>query len=170
MKTPTRIAAILTAATLAPLGLAPAAQAAQPDREAFTVDSDDVFTGWCTFPVRLQETGRVIVMTFQGSGDGVRESDIASNYRGTLTNLSTGDTVSLAYPGSLHITYAADGSHTTRGTGVNLIAPPVPSPATGALGLWLVRGQLQFQVAPDGTITASSLTGTQQDLCAELSP
>lgn len=170
MRTSTRIASIISAVSLAPLGLAPAAEAGQPDREEFTVNSDEVITGWCRFPVRLQESGAVIVMTFHGSGDVVRESDIASNYRGTLTNLGTGDQVSIAYPGSLHITYASDGSHTTRGTGTNLIAPPVPSPATGALGLWLVRGQFEFHVAPDGTITASSLTGTQQDLCAELSP
>lgn len=170
MKTPVRFIAIVSAATLAPLGLAPTAQAGQPDRQEFSVNSDDVVTGWCSFPLRLQETGNVIVMTHQGSGDVVRERDIASDYRGTLTNLSTGDHVSIAYPGSLHITYAADGSHTTRGTGVNLIAPPVPSPATGALGLWLVRGQFQFHVDPDGAVTDSSLTGTQQNLCDELSP
>ncbi|QGN58885.1 hypothetical protein [Nostocoides sp. HKS02] len=168
MRAPLRIVATIAITALAALSIVPAASAGQPTREVFTVNSDDVFTHWCSFPVRLQETGSVIVITYAGSGDVVKESDIATNYRGTLTNQSTGVQISLAYPGGLHISYYADGSYTTRGTGPTIIAPPIPNPATGALGLWLVRGQFRFHVDAAGTITSSSLTGTEQDLCAEL--
>jgi hypothetical protein len=159
----------MVATTLGSLGLASVAAADQPTREVIPVSTDEIFTGWCSFPVHLQETGTVIVQTFTGHANGVtKESDIAVNYRGTLTNQDTGAHLSLAYPGGLHITYYADGSHTTRGTGPTIITPPLPSPATGAVGLWLVRGQFRYEVDPDGTITSSDLNGTQVDLCAEL--
>lgn len=169
MRRPLRIALAMGVAALGGLGLAPVANAGQPGREEIPVNTDTVITDWCSFPVHLQESGTVIVLTSTGRDDGVtKETDIASNYRGTLTNQDTGTQLALTYPGGLHITYYADGSHATRGTGPTIIAPPVPSPATGELGLWLVRGQFTYNVAADGSITSSSLNGTQEDLCAEL--
>jgi hypothetical protein len=134
----------------------------------YHVDTDDVFTGWCAFPVRLQESGSVIVLTTDGPGDVVRETVTAPGYRGTLTNQTTGAQVAVTYPGGLHTTYGVDGSYTLRGTGPTIIAPPLASPATGALGLWFVRGQFRFDVAADGTITSTSFVGSQVDLCKAL--
>jgi hypothetical protein len=169
MSTPLRITVTLAATALAAVGLVPTATASAPTREELAVNTDEVFTDWCSFPVRLQETGKVIILTSTGSGDVVRETVVAPEYRGTLTNQLTGAQLAVAYPGGLHITYYADGSHTTRGTGPTVIAPPLPSPATGTLGLWLVRGQFQFEVAADGTVTSTSFSGSQVDLCKALS-
>ncbi|WP_270888820.1 hypothetical protein [Pedococcus sp. 5OH_020] len=166
---PLRIATTATATAAAMVCLIPAAQAAQPSRDVFDVSSDDVYTGWCAFPVRLQESGKVTVLTFDATSAGVsRESDIASQYRGVLTNEDTGTQLALNYPGSLHITYYANGTHTTRGTGPNLIAAPVPSPATGRVGLWLIHGQFTYDVAADDRVVSSSVKGTEEDLCQAL--
>ena len=87
----------------------------------------------------------------------------------TLVNTETGASLTLKGNGAVnHTTYNPDGSWTTKLTGhYLLILWPTDFPAGPSTTLYV--GRVTYTSTPDFTFTLVKSSGTQRDLCAELS-
>jgi hypothetical protein len=87
----------------------------------------------------------------------------------TLVNNGTGASLTLEGQGAVnHTTYNPDGSWTTSLTGhYVLIMFPTDIPAGPSTTLYV--GRVTYTSTPNGTFTLVGSSGTQRDLCAELS-
>lgn len=87
-------------------------------------------------------------------------------YRATLTNISTGEMISVGIPGPAKIEVAPDGSSTLTGTGPWAFFDS--NPETGEPGIFVTRGRFVAAFDADGNLVSFSLVGTIKDKCAQL--
>jgi hypothetical protein len=151
--------------TLAALvAAAPSAQAAPPTHERVPIN--DTFTNdqACGFPVQGHATGFMLVIEWVDEDGTTRRFEGFPQGTLTLTNLTTGKSISANTAGSAHITDNPDGSFTAVGTG-NWGFPD--DPETGEEGFVLLSGRWVFSIDAQGN-TSFSFVGQKVDLCAEL--
>ncbi len=145
-----RLAFALTALVLVSLTFAGEASAQKPERDVSPADDEFTLEGLCDFDVLVQVEGTIIHTVFKK-----REVEVYPNYKATLTNLETGESIDIVIPGPWFI-----GPTMEIGTGPWLWGE---NPATGEPGLFLIRGR--WVQAEEFTFV-----GRVVDLCAELAP
>jgi hypothetical protein len=155
---------ILLLVTLAALLAGPSAQAAEVFHERVPVDDRFVNDQSCGFPVEVHITGVAIIIEQHGNDGSFRLFVGQPQIKATMTNLDTGETITVNISGPLHITEQPDGSFTAVETG--LWAHRV-NPETGEAGLFLAAGRRISTVDAEGNESVQ-FVGHVIDLCAEL--
>ena len=126
----------------------------------------------CEFELRVEsETNpnRVFREWRDSDGNVVRTLEAGRGGNVTLVNTETGASLTLKGNGAVNrTTYNPDGSWTTELTGhYVLILWPTDFPAGPSTTLYV--GRVTYTSTPDFTFTLVGSSGTQRDLCAELS-
>lgn len=148
--------------TLAALIAGPSAQAA-PFPERVLVD-DQFTTDACGFPVEVHITGFAIILEWPNEDGGFRFFAAGPQIKATLTNLDTGETITVNIAGPTFVTENADGSFTFVGTGTWLRST---NPETGEPGLFQSAGRFGVTVDAEGNETFFEV-GRFVDLCPKL--
>jgi hypothetical protein len=162
------------------LAVSPAAIAAPPvkggnptDIEAGTI----VPAGeGCSFPLLLEGTGSKanIKIFHDESGGIVRKITAGRGYTLTYTRLDElGNrlkSLNFRPTGSVQkVSYAPDGTQTVTATGTNgLVLFSNDLPPEAAPSAVQYNGRIVFTIAPNGTFTLLSTSGTRTDICAAL--
>ena len=161
MRTKRWIAALALVVGGALAGAAPATAAA-PVRQLFAGVSERT-DDFCGFPVLARAEGTVAVIAFlDGAGNLVKTIEpVAGRLQTTVTNLDTGETLTLhaSGPGILELSPAGDFvSFTTLGAWF-----VTQDPTTGERGAYLLQGRRELSAE-----AGFEFHGRVVDLCAEL--
>jgi hypothetical protein len=150
------------------LAFAPSASANKPVREINPSQGDVVIRGQCAFPVLAHIEGQEIITTFTDSaGNPVKQIGIFPGNTLTLTNLDTGESLTVVSTGPFHLRVESDGSGSVMITGHG---PFLSNPITGEPGIWYLSGRARATLDAGGNVTSAKLSGQLVDLCAELAP
>ena len=106
-----------------------------------------------------------VVKTFPPEPNGDIVQRITGNYVTSVTNTSTGKSITVNISGPARITIHPDGSATLEATGRWFLGEIVNAPFT----VFISSGRVVISIAPDGTPTLVSQSGKVEDLCALLS-
>jgi hypothetical protein len=155
------IALLLTLPAL--LLAAPSAQAAPPTHQKEVIDDTSVDQS-CGFPIQIHNTGFIITIQWVTPDGTIRTFVAAPQAKATLTNLSTGKTITVNLSGPAHITDNPDGSLTFVGTGLWGWGH---NPNTEEPGQFLTAGRFVFSIDAAGN-ESFQRTGQLTDLCQEL--
>jgi hypothetical protein len=151
---------------LAALAVAPAAMADKPTREIIPAPEDIVITDQCAFPVLGHIDGFEIDTTFTDKvGNPVKLLGVFPGNTLTLTNLDTGESITLPGTGSFQLRLESDGSVSAMVTGTG---PSIPNPITGEPGIWYLNGRLSATFDTEGNMTSINSTGKLVNLCDQL--
>ena len=154
--------------TLAVLLAAPSAQAAQPTVERFPVNDQGIDEETCGFPIETTITGSVVAISWfeEGADQDGRVLYIAADpqLKLTMTNLDTGETITLNISGPVHVNATADGGVVVLETGLWARGE---NPETGESGLFQTAGLLRITIDAEGN-ESFQFVGRVTDLCAEL--
>jgi hypothetical protein len=150
-----RIAAIaISIAMLLSMAMPSMLEGAQQPPEDFTFD--DTVKGFCAFPVHILALGKQGVIELPGGGLIVTSPALSA----TLTNVRSGESVTLSITGAFHITTLANGNVQTVYTGRNIVFDPL-------VGIVLLIGEFTGVADPETGMLVQPLEGTGQniDLC-----
>jgi hypothetical protein len=115
---------------------------------------------FCTFPVRLQISGKTKTIALPGG----RTIVTAPGEKAILTHLPDGKQITVTITGALHTTTLPDGGTENVATGGNILLDPVAEPHFA-----LAQGRFTFAFDKDGNlIRPRSGTGKLEDICALL--
>lgn len=121
---------------------------------------------WCTFGVFLHDiVNNQVVKTFPPKPNGNIVQLITGRYVTSMTNTSTGKSITVNISGPARITTQPDGSATLVATGRWFLADLVNAPARA----FISSGRVVVSIAPDGVPTLVSQRGHLRDICALLS-
>lgn len=161
-------AVLFGAAGVVLAGMAPA-QAAPPQVQSGYQDlpaRDANGGGFCLFPARVDY---VVKQRAQEStnpdGSMVRVTGYAS---ATVTNLSTGKSLTYQVSGPGVWTSFSDGAFAFDGGGVGLFWTEYKNSFEDVPQLNYTKGHVQFHVDADGLTTSYQLSGSSTDVCAAL--
>ena len=158
---------LLLSTALVAVAVVPAATANKPTREIITAPDDKVITGQCTFPVLGHIEGNEIDTTFTDkAGNPVKLLGVFPGNTLTLTNLETGNSITLGATGSFQLRVQPDGSGSAMVTGLG--AWPEGNPVTGEPGIWYQRGRVSATFDAEGNTTSLTSSGTLVNLCTQL--
>jgi len=158
---------LLLSTVLVAIAVAPAATANKPTREVIPAPDDRVIAGQCTFPVLGHIEGSEIDTTFTDRvGNPVKLIGVFPGNTLTLTNLDTGESITLGATGSFQLRVEADGSGSGMVTGQG--AWPDGNPITGEPGIWYQNGRVSATFDAEGNTTSIRSTGTLVNLCTQL--
>jgi hypothetical protein len=148
------------------LAVAPAATANKPTREIIRGQNDVLLTDQCVFPVLIHTAGREIVTTFTDkAGNLVKQIAIFPANKQTLTNLDTGESITVVATGPFHGRRNPDGSATVRVTGHGIFPG---HPITEEPGIWFLSGRIFATLDAEENLTSIDSTGKLVDLCPRL--
>jgi hypothetical protein len=150
--------------TLAVVLAGPSAQAAPPTIERFPVEDTFVDEESCDFPVDVHVTGFLVHIEWVDQDGNVRFIEAAPQLKLTLTNLDSGETITINVSGPLQVTQNADGGFTAVETG---LWGRFENPKTGEPGLFQSAGRRVISVDAEGNVS-DQFVGRVTDLCAEL--
>lgn len=159
-----RLAVVLLFSLLTLLVAAPSALAAPPTHERVPVDDVVVDEESCGVPVEIHTTGFILAIEWVGEDGSLRRFEAYPQFKATLTNLVTGESIRVNIAGPAHITESPDGSFTLVGTGNWLFGT---HPDTDELGLFQIAGRFVLSIDPQGN-ESFRFVGRVKDLCAEL--
>ena len=158
---------LLLSTVLVTLAVVPAATANKPTREVIPAPEDRVITGQCTFRVLGHIEGSEIDTTFfDRAGNPVKLLGVFPGNTLTLTNLDTGESITLGATGSFQLRVQPDGSGSAMVTGLG--AWPEGNPVTGEPGIWYQRGRVSATFDAQGNTTSIRNSGTLVNLCTQL--
>jgi hypothetical protein len=143
---------------------APSALADKPQIQRIPIDDQFVVEDQCAFPVEVHATGILVDIVSIDEDGTVHEFQAFPQFKGTLTNLDTGTSITLNISGPAFITVYPDGSITVNGTGLWLFWP---NPETGEPGFFQTSGHLVISVDPEGN-ASFDLVGRIVDVCSQL--
>jgi hypothetical protein len=151
-----RLAAAIAVMLFGALALAGTAGATRPFMERqvqgpFTLGAGET----CSFPVLIRPTAPDVLNFFVFSDGKVFG---AGPFVGAATNLDTGKTVKINLSGSFSVVQDSDGTVTVTSDGSVL----------SSLFGTITHGRTVIQLDANGDVTARTIRGTQEDLCAEL--
>ena len=160
---------VLAALLVVSLALAPAAGASKPERELVPAPDAMVFTGQCDFDVLGQIDGGEIDTTFfDNTGDPIKKIGVFPGQTLTLTNLATGQTITVVNAGSYQARAKRDGSVEISITGHGPLQNEIVG---GEPGLWyLDGGRVLVTLDPEGNLESITVTGNVMNLCEQLAP
>jgi hypothetical protein len=173
---PTAPAGVGNAPALAPVtGLAwPLAAAGRgtPTREPIPDEANtaDFPAGLvCSFELAVDVVANnEVATTFPAKPNGDVVVLITGRLVNRITNVETGESITVNVSGPLRITFHPDGSATTENEGRTLVFLfPFSIPAGPRT--FINSGRVVFTFAPGGPPTLVTLTGQQEDICAALS-
>jgi hypothetical protein len=148
------------------LAMGPAAGASKPAREEVPAPGDMVFTGQCGFPVLGHIAGGEIDTTFfNNDGDPVKQIAVFPGQTLTLTNLASGEAITVVNSGSTQLRAKPGGALeiTIMGHG------PIQNEIVGEPGLWyLDGGQVTVNLDAAGNPTSIRVLGNVVNLCERL--
>ena len=126
---------------------------------------------FCGFKVRLTATVNKEFLKVLKTQDGSMTLLITGSGKSTITNLSTGKTITENVSGPSKTTVSADGSFVFAGKGHFIIfLAPADAQRFGLPTLFISAGAYTQSTAADGTITSASLNGhVALNLCTALS-
>ena len=161
-----RLGLLLTTLLVA-LAVVVPANAHRPTREIIPAPDDLVITDQCAFPVRAHFEGYEIDTTFTDrSGNDRKLLGVFPGNTLTMTNVSTGKSITLGATGSFQLRVNPDGSGSGKVTGHG--AWPEGNPVTGEPGIWYQSGQVFTTFDTDGNTTSLGSTGKLVNLCLQL--
>ena len=168
---PRRLLLLLT--VLVALAVVPAAIANKPPwvphRDILPAPDDRTFTDRCAFPVLGHINGSEIDTTFfDKAGNPVKLLGVFPGNTLTLTNLDTGESITVGATGSFQLRIESDGSGSAMVTGQG--AWPDGNPITGEPGIWYQNGRVSATFDAEGNTTSMKSAGKLVDLCARLAP
>jgi hypothetical protein len=149
---------------LVPFFLVPHALAAKPSIHRIPIDDEFVLEDQCVFPVNVDATGILVDIVFTDEDGTVHEFQAYPQYKAVLTNLDTGESITLNLSGPASFTFNPDGSFTLKGTGNWLW---FPHPATGDPGIFQTAGHVILSVDAEGN-ASWTLSGRIVDVCSQL--
>jgi len=157
---------LLLSTVLIGLALVPVAMANKPEREPVPAPGDMVITDQCAFPVLGHiEGGEVDTTFFDKVGNPVKQIGRFPGQTLTVTNLESGDSMTVTDAGSFQARAESDGSLTVWITGHG----PIDNAITGEPGIWYLDGGRVFlTIDADGNLTSVKLTGNLVNLCSQL--
>ena len=121
---------------------------------------------WCSFGVFVHDiVNNQVVKTFPPEPNGDIVQLITGNYVTSVTNTSTGKSITVNISGPARITIHPDGSVTLEARGRWFLGEIVNAPFT----VFISSGRVVISIAPDGLPTLVSQRGKVEDLCALLS-
>jgi hypothetical protein len=148
------------------LAVAPSATANPPTREIIPAPEDRVITDQCDFPVLGHIEGYEIDTTFTDhAGNPVKLLGVFPGNTLTLTNLDTGNSITLGATGSFQLRANADGTASAMVTGQGAW---LGNPVTGEPGIWYQSGRVSATLDEDGNTISIDSTGILVNLCAQL--
>src|SRR5215203_4609777 len=157
----------LTVAVVIALAIASSAIAAQPTREIIPAPEDRLITNQCSFPVLGHIDGSEIDTTFTDrAGNPIKLLGVFPGNTLTLTNLDTGNSITLGATGSFQLRVEPDGSGSGMVTGQG--AWPDGNPITGEPGIWYQSGRVSATFDAEGDTTSINSTGILVNLCTQL--
>lgn len=157
----------LTVAVLTALAVASSAIAAKPTREIIPAPEDRLINDQCSFPVLGHIEGSEIDTTFTDrAGNPIKLLGVFPGNTLTLTNLDTGNSITVGATGSFHLRVEPDGSGSAMVTGQG--AWPDGNPITGESGIWYQSGRVSTTFDAEGNTTSLRSTGTLVNLCTQL--
>lgn len=164
----TAVGAVLAAAVLAALVVAPAASASKPDWHVDGAPADMVVPDQCAFPVLAHFEGTEIVTIFTDKDQNpVKLIAVFPGNKLTLTNLDTDRSVTfLGSSSSFHARAEHDGSEIDMFVGQGWW--PVGNPITGEPGIWYQEGRVSATFDALGNMTSANSTGRLTNLCPQL--
>jgi hypothetical protein len=165
----TRAAAGLLAAAVCLAGLLLAAPAgAQPPPVPLPTPNPMDLVGYCDFPVRITFTEVNQRIIQQTTSDGTTTLKITGHALTTVTNLSTGESVTYNTSGPGTIVVYSDGAFSVDAAGPNLFwtVPELSFPGVPAISY--TTGYVTFEVDANGQTISYTLEGRQTDVCAVL--
>lgn len=142
----------------------PSAQAAPPTIERFPIDDQFRDEDSCDFPVEVHTTGFIVHIEWVDQDGNVRFIEASPQLKLTLTNLDSGETITVNVSGPLQVTQNADGGFTAVETG---LWGRTENPETGEPGLFQSAGRRVISVDAEGNVS-DRFVGRVIDLCAEL--
>lgn len=155
------------AAAAATVVFAAPASAEAPTQERTQFRSDAVYSGLCSFPLRIQDEGTFVTTTFTDDSGRVERIIItAPLYRAVLTNQDTGESLAVNAPGPEFDLFSPDGSWTREGTGPWVFG--ASHPTTGEPGLFLLQGRFEIHFDAAGTRVSTTFNGHAVNLCEQL--
>jgi hypothetical protein len=163
-----KLAGLACSMVLVALALVPTASANKPTREIVPAPGDRVFTDQCASPVLGHIEGGEINTTFTDkTGDPVKLLGAFPGQTLTLTNLDTGELITVVNAGSFQARAERDGSVTISITGRG----PIPNFITGEPGLWyLAGGRVVVTLDEHGNPMSVDVSGNIVNLCTQLGP
>jgi hypothetical protein len=162
---------LLLSTVLIALATVPAATANPPDwvpsRDIISDQPDHTVPDQCAFPVLFHVEGPEIQTTFfDRAGSPIRLLGVFPGETITLTNLDTGQSLTVGGTGSFQLRVEPDGSGSAMATGLGVWHDG--NPVTGEPGLWYQSGRVSTTWDAEGNTTSLRSTGTLVNLCAEL--
>jgi hypothetical protein len=158
-----RLALALLLTLPALLLAAPSAQAAPPTHHTEAID-DTFIDESCGFPLQIHDTGIIIIIEWVRPDGTIRTFLAAPEVETTMTNLSTGKSITVRFSGPAHITDNPDGSFTLVGTGLWGWGH---NPETGEPGQFLTSGRFELSFDAAGN-ESFQIVGQITNLCQEL--
>src|SRR5215217_7948454 len=147
----------LTVAVLTALAVASSAIAAKPTREIIPAPEDRLINDQCSFPVLGHIEGSEIDTTFTDrGGNPIKLLGVFPGNTLTLTNLDTGNSITLGATGSFQLRVERDGSASAMVTGHG--AWPTGNPVTGEPGIWYQSGRVSATFDAEGNMTSVNNT------------
>ena len=122
------------------------------------------FTALITYPVMNQHIIR------QTTVDGVTTLKITGHAKATVTNLSTGESVTYNISGPGTVVFFPDGAFSIDAHGPNLLWTTVANSFPGVPTISYTTGHVTVFVDATGQTTSYSLAGRRTDVCAVLAP
>ena len=167
-----RAAFAVVLATVAALAFAATARADDP-RVPLTAPTVTL-SGYCEgFDVSVEFTRyKQYIIRQSTTPDGTTTLQIAGNAKATVTNLSTGESVSYNVSGPGTIVIHPDGSFTIDAAGPNLLWTLPENSQPGVPTISYTTGHVTVAVDASGKTTSYKLAGgaRQTDVCAALAP
>jgi hypothetical protein len=162
---------LLLSTVLIALAAVPAAIASKPPwvpyRDIIQTHEDHTILWQCAFPVLFHVEGPEIQTTFfDRAGSPIRLLGVFPGETITLTNLDTGQSLTVGGTGSFQLRVEPDGSGSAMATGLGVWHDG--NPVTGEQGLWYQSGRVSTTWDAEGNTTSLRSTGTLVNLCAEL--
>jgi hypothetical protein len=121
---------------------------------------------WCSFGVFVHDiVNNQVIKTFPPEPNGDVVQLITGRYVTSVTNTSTGKSITVNISGPGRVTIHPDGSVTLEATGRWFLAEIENAPATA----FISSGRVVISIAPGGPPTLVSQSGHVEDICALLS-
>ncbi len=160
---PVLLGLLLAAASVVPT------LAAKPERTFFEAPppTDYVAGELCTYPVRIETvTNKEYGITFAVASDGTQRTIVTGRLVMMVTNLSTGESLTVNVSGPGVFTFGPDGLSIDGGGGwlLYLFATDAGGP-----GIWVTSGRIHLEAGELG-VTALTMPHRTQDVCGMLAP
>ena len=164
-----RAVPLLAALLVVSLALAPAAGASKPEREVVPAPNAMVFTGQCAFDVLARiEGGEIDTTFFDTTGDPVKKIGVFPGQTLTVTNLETGQTITVLNAGSTQARVKRDGSVEISIMGHGPLQNEIVG---GEPGLWYLNGgRVVVTIDGEGNLESVTVRGNVVNLCDRLAP